>query len=73
MDAGLRLCAQSELLAVLPDAIATESATTLHPLPLGDLLPKTPVVATYRDPTGSDDLVARVLDLVRALRPTAGS
>lgn len=70
MDAGMQICANSELLAVLPDAIASQSSTPLHRLPLGELLPSTPVIAIYREPSGSDDLTARVLDAIRAERPS---
>lgn len=65
MEAGLAVCGSTELLAVLPDQLATESKVPLHRIDLAGLIPATPVVALYRESTGAEDLTGR---LVAALR-----
>jgi len=64
MQAGLQICGSTNLLAVLPDAFAATSAIQLHRLPVDGLIPKTPVVATRREPTGADDLTERMVALL---------
>ena len=64
MQAGLQICGSTTLLAVIPDAFAATSAIQLHRLPIEGLIPKTPVVATRRNPTGADDLTERLVQLL---------
>ncbi|MEZ4317194.1 MAG: LysR family transcriptional regulator [Myxococcota bacterium] len=65
LETGLGVCADTDLLAVLPDPLALQSRVPLHRLALDALIPATPVVVMLREPTGADDLTR---GLVAALR-----
>jgi DNA-binding transcriptional LysR family regulator len=73
---GVDLCAATELLAVLPDSLAAASPVALHRLPLGDLLPRTPIVAHFTEPMASQGAVGLLLTALRSVppeeRPTPG-
>jgi DNA-binding transcriptional LysR family regulator len=66
---GVEIVAASDLLAVLPDVLAESASARLHRLPLGDLIPLTPIVAHHLEPLAPDGAVARALDAVVAELP----
>lgn len=65
MAVGVEVCGSTALLAVLPDAFARASPLALHALDQPGLIPRTPVIATRRVPTGADNLTEQLLTVVR--------
>lgn len=63
MEAGVRMCAETPLLAVLPDAIALDSGLRLHRIPV-ESLPSTPVFAILPSAARSP-LAERVLAAIQ--------
>ncbi len=66
---GVEICAGTDLLAVLPDALAATSRVRLHRLDLGELLPSTPIVAHCAEPLRADGTVAALLAELRGGAP----
>lgn len=65
---GVEVCAATDLLAVLPDALAATARVRLHRLPVPELLPRTPIVAHYPEASPAGGNVGRLLEALRRPR-----
>ncbi|MEQ1506202.1 MAG: LysR family transcriptional regulator [Myxococcota bacterium] len=70
---GVEICASTGLLAVLPDSLARASRVPLHRLPLGDLVPLTPIVVHHPEPATPGGVVESLIaELRREVARPAG-